>query len=353
MTRRPVAYDATRRRVSPPRLGGVLLAAGALCLALAGCGGSGGDADAVSAKAATASTASSAQSGAFPVTIPHSQGETTVKSAPQRVVALSTMDLDAALSLGVTPVGAPKDPFGDEKGVSPWLAGKLTPATTLFNATPDISFEEIAALKPDLILATGDYSIAKHYAKLSQIAPTLAPAKSAAQDSWQGREEQVGTALGKADAAKQAVAETEDKIQAVADAHPNLKGKTFSVSYAYAADTIATISAPDDFAVKFMESLGLKVTPTLRGNEETATGTQPGRLSPEQADRLASDLTVIGFTSPQVRNTLEKGPAFAKVKSTGVYTPVDNATITELRNPSILGIPWLLEKLAPSFKAVK
>ncbi|MFI0421214.1 ABC transporter substrate-binding protein [Spongiactinospora sp. 9N601] len=285
--------------------------------------------------------------------VKHSLGETTVQAAPQRVVALSAMDLDAALSIGVTPVGAPKDPFGDKAGVSPWLTGKLTPGTKLFNAAPDISFEEIAALRPDLILATGDYAIAKHYTRLSQIAPTLAPGKSAAEDSWQSRQGQVGTVLGLGDAAGRAVAETEGKIQAVADAHPNLKGKTFSVSYAYAADTIATISAPGDFAVRFMQSLGMEVTASLKGNEKTASQTQPGRLSPEQADRLASDLTVIGFTSPQVRDTLEKGPAFAKVKSTGVYVPVDNATITELRNPSILGIPWLLNQLSPSLKSVK
>ncbi|MET9257380.1 ABC transporter substrate-binding protein [Streptomyces sp. NPDC003717] len=340
------------RRSALPRRGGALLATGILCLGLASCGSSDDDDKDAGSADSTKSAPSGDGGGAFPVVIQHSQGKAELKSAPRRVVALSAMDVDAVLSLGVEPVGAAKDPFGKD-GVSPWLAGKLDGDTKLINTVPDVSFEEIAALKPDLILATGDYGIAKNYARLSQIAPTLAPTKTAAEDSWQSREERVGQALGKPAEAKKAVADTEQQIAATAERYPKLKGKTFSASYAYSATQIATITSPDDFAVKFLQSLGLEVTPTLKGTEKSATQKQPGLLSPELADRLASDLTVIGFVSPQVRTSLERGPSFAKVKSTGAYTPVDNATITELRNPSILGIPWLLEELTPSFKAVK
>jgi len=338
--------EGVHRSVVTPRRAGVLLAVVVLSAGLASCGSSGDD------DADKAATTPTGKAGVFPVVIEHSQGKAEVKSAPKRVVALSAMDLDAAISLGVDPVGAAKDPFG-KNGVSPWLSGKLDADTKLINTTPDMSFEEIAALKPDLILATGDYGISKNYGKLSQIAPTLAPTKSAAEDSWQSREEEIGKALGKPDAAGKAVAATEQSIEDTAARYPRLKGRTFSASYAYSATQIATIASPDDFAVKFLESLGLEVTPTLKGTEKSATNEQPGLLSPELAGRLTSDLTVIGFVSPQVRNTLEKEPSFTKVKATGAYTPVDNATITELRNPSILGIPWLLEELTPSFKAVK
>ncbi|MEX3105822.1 iron-siderophore ABC transporter substrate-binding protein [Streptomyces sp. V2] len=344
-TTRPASGAA--RTGSVRHRGGALLAVAALSVTLAACGssddGDGGD---------DRSTPSTQAGGAFPVQVKHSEGSLSLKAAPTRVVALSAMDLDAALAVGVTPVGAAKDPFG-EKGISPWLTGKLGADTTLVNTSPDVSFEQIAALKPDLILATGDYGISKNYARLNQIAPTLGPASSAADDSWQGRQTQIGKALGKEAAATKAVADTEALIRKTADTYPALKGKTFSASFAYSATQIATIASPDDFAVKFLESLGLQVTPALKGTEGTATKTQPGLLSPEQAGRLASDFTVIGFTSPQVRSSVEKNPAYTKVKSTGVYTPVDTATITELRNPSILGIPWLLEELTPSFKAVK
>ncbi|MDO5730562.1 hypothetical protein [Corynebacterium sphenisci] len=44
------------------------------------------------------------EEGAFPVTIEHAFGETTIEEAPQRVVALGHSDVDPLLALGVTPV---------------------------------------------------------------------------------------------------------------------------------------------------------------------------------------------------------------------------------------------------------
>ena len=44
--------------------------------------------------------------GEFPRTVKHFRGETTIKSAPSKVVILSTGQLDGVLSLGIVPVGA-------------------------------------------------------------------------------------------------------------------------------------------------------------------------------------------------------------------------------------------------------
>ena len=51
-------------------------------------------------------SATQADEGAFPVTIEHAYGETTVEQEPERVVALGWSDPDVVLSLGVVPVGA-------------------------------------------------------------------------------------------------------------------------------------------------------------------------------------------------------------------------------------------------------
>lgn len=301
-----------------------------------------------------ASTGAGAQAGAaggqasFPVSVTHSQGRTEIPKAPARVVTLSAMDLDAALSVGVRPVGAGSDPYASN-GISPWLSGKIDPATTkLISVTPDVSFEEIAALRPDLILATGDYQISTHYPQLSKIAPTLAPLASAAEDSWQDREKEIGTALGRSAEATRQISGTERVIADTAAEHPGLKDRTFSASFGYSATQIATLASPDDFAVQFLQALGLKVAPGLAGAEPSAAGAQPGILSPEQAGKLAADLVLIGYDSAQVQGVIEANPAFGPVKSNGVYQPVDTETITELRNPSILGIPWLLDELKPA-----
>ncbi|MCK7627751.1 iron-siderophore ABC transporter substrate-binding protein [Streptomyces sp. RS10V-4] len=97
-------------------------------------------------------------------------GEVTVPDSPRRVVVLDTAELDSALTLGVTPVGAarsdaatgfpgylPQDKLADIKDV-----GTI--------GAPDL--EAVAALKPDLIL-TSKVRDGQRYAALSRIAPTV------------------------------------------------------------------------------------------------------------------------------------------------------------------------------------
>ncbi len=117
--------------------------------------------------AATPTTAT--EQGAFPRTIRHVMGETTIPSAPRRVVVLDTGELDAAIALGVVPVGAVRAPV--ESGFLRYLQPKAA-GTELVGTITEPNLERIAALRPDLILS----SKLRHealYAKLAQIAPTV------------------------------------------------------------------------------------------------------------------------------------------------------------------------------------
>lgn len=102
--------------------------------------------------------------------IKHAMGETEVPIHPKRVVVLDTGELDAALTLGITPVGAVSalqdgpflNYFGNDR-----LKG-ITSVGTI--AQPNI--EKILSLNPDLILSNK----ARHaniYKQLSEIAPTI------------------------------------------------------------------------------------------------------------------------------------------------------------------------------------
>src|SRR5690606_20608019 len=62
---------------------------------------------------ATSDTGSDAPSDAFPVTIEHKYGETTIEEEPERVVAVGFTDQDTLLALGVVPVGI-RDWYGDQ-----------------------------------------------------------------------------------------------------------------------------------------------------------------------------------------------------------------------------------------------
>ncbi len=124
-------------------------------------------------------TASAPQSNdAFPVTIEHALGSTTIDAAPQRVVTLGYTDHEPLLALGVEPVGM-AEWWGSGMDESwPWTKDYwkgMTP--TYINSGGDFNFEQIASLAPDLILALYADIDTETYKKLTSIAPTVAQSK--------------------------------------------------------------------------------------------------------------------------------------------------------------------------------
>jgi len=128
-----------------------LLVASALALTAAGCGsddpsrtdadpaGSSAaapepaDADAVAdtapADTAEPSAETIADAAAFPVTIPHKFGSTTIEAEPERVVSIGYNEHDFLLALGVIPV-ALRDWYGEQpNSVWPWAQDELGDAT--------------------------------------------------------------------------------------------------------------------------------------------------------------------------------------------------------------------------------
>lgn len=149
--------------------------------------------------------AATSQSGS-PRVVKHAMGETTVPAHPQRVVVLDTGELDSALALGITPVGAVtvfQD--GNFQAYLRPLAGDIKTVGTI--AQPNL--EAIAALKPDLILS----SKLRHeaiYDKLAQIAPTVFT-KSVGV-SWKENFALHAEALGRAEKARELMAAYDGRV---------------------------------------------------------------------------------------------------------------------------------------------
>jgi iron complex transport system substrate-binding protein len=138
-------------------------AAGALAvvaaLTLTACGGEAGQ----------ASSGAPVADDAFPRTVEHAMGTTEIPARPERVVVLDTGELDTALSLGVTPVGAVTTAVSEE--FLSYLADDAE-GVEVVGTIAEPNLEEIAALQPDLILSNKT----RHeelYDELSQIAPTV------------------------------------------------------------------------------------------------------------------------------------------------------------------------------------
>src|SRR6185312_12968551 len=93
--------------------------------------------------------------GGGSVTITHLFGQTVVKQPPKRVVSAGYTEQDDLLAVGVVPI-AVTNWWGDQPfAVWPWAQPKLGDAKpTVLNLDNGIPVDQIAALKPDLIVAT-------------------------------------------------------------------------------------------------------------------------------------------------------------------------------------------------------
>ncbi|MFJ4621307.1 ABC transporter substrate-binding protein [Streptomyces sp. NPDC088812] len=121
-----------------------------------------------------------------------------VPSAPTKVVTLSEPTLDAALALGVEPVGATAG--RGQKGVSTYLADKASAAQVVATVA-EADMEKVAALRPDLILLDETTAVKSEVSKLQAIAPTVVTAKL--NEDWKKAFTATADALNKkADAEK-------------------------------------------------------------------------------------------------------------------------------------------------------
>ncbi|WP_169840410.1 ABC transporter substrate-binding protein [Corynebacterium sphenisci] len=193
-------------------------------LGLTGCSAEEGD----TAAATGAQSTAEVEEGALPVTIEHAFGETTIEEAPTRVVALGWVDVDYLLAVGVTPVWTYDY---HESFPTSWqsevIEGELPQAST----DREVDYEQIAATEPDLIIAMTRVEDSDVYDRLSQIAPTVTHREGYAE-MGQPIElvmEDVGKAVGRPQAAADAVSELEDRMKAIADRHPDWAGKTVNV----------------------------------------------------------------------------------------------------------------------------
>ncbi|ROS75563.1 iron-siderophore ABC transporter substrate-binding protein [Cellulomonas sp. PhB143] len=328
------------------------LAAGlAAVLALAGCSSSGS-----SDAGASPSSGSSASDDAFPVTIEHALGTTEIPAKPERVVTWGWGSSDAAIALGVVPVAMSYQAYGGDKdGVLPWVkdaldkAGEKTPV--VLPNQQEVPVQDIAAQKPDLILANYSGITQDEYDLLSKIAPTVAYPDKPWSTPWRDVVTGVGTALGMDDQAATLIDDTEATISEAADAHPELAGKTVA-SVWDTGDTFYVYTA-DDPRQQFLEDLGLKTAPSV-GELATGESSFYYTLSYEQLDQLKSDM-LVSFADDQktedavlAKDALQVMP---QVKSGAVAQIVGTDLVAAVSPPTVLSLPWGLDDYLDALSA--
>jgi iron complex transport system substrate-binding protein len=269
-----------------------------------------------------------------------------------RVVALGqSVDVDALIALGITPLGM-SAAFNQESGIHPWTAAALgSRPVELVRDTDGLPFEQVAALKPDLIVATtynttnNDYDTDRP--RLERIAKVIGPTTIAQRDTWQQSTIRVGEAVGLATEARRLVEDTEAKLTAVRDAHPEWEGKTYTNGPVTGPAEVWTISSPQDTSAIVLGQLGLVLSPKVT----TLSSPYPGRaqISLEQLNVLEADVVMLSYHSEESSPALEDNPLFQQLPAVqrGAYIHLAGDVSTGLAYPSVLSIPYVLDWITP------
>jgi len=140
-------------------------------------------------------------------------GPVSVEGTPERIVTLYEGALDTAIASGTKPVGAVITRGGNS--VAEYIqmqAGDIS----IVGTPGETNIEAVIGLAPDIILAPS-YTTEEQFRLLSRIAPTIVPEVTIFQaDSWKQEARVYATALGRAEAGEESIAEVENRISEVA-----------------------------------------------------------------------------------------------------------------------------------------
>ncbi|MGW9349037.1 ABC transporter substrate-binding protein [Nocardiopsis flavescens] len=327
------------------RLGGVGAAAGLLAALLVGCGADAGEGD--------PGAAEGGGGGAYPVTVATAQGEVTIESAPERVVALGFSPADELISLGVDPVMVAVDPATLEEN-APWLVGPLTEAggeggleavaaPELVTGDGGVDLEAVANARPDLIIAEA-YQVqdAAAFERLNAIAPTVTPDTDALNPDWDERLLSTAAALDRTERAQELIADLEAEFAEVGAQVPGIGERTYQ--WVRADDTgyvFGNGSLFDLFGMRPAEN---------QDNTQTAAS-----LSLENTADLDADLLAVWAPSGERREELESDPLFQELPSveagTVYFAGLDFANA--INSPAPISLRWLRDELAPVVGALE
>jgi iron complex transport system substrate-binding protein len=299
--------------------------------------------------------ADASANSAFPVTLSHKYGSTTIKSEPKRIVTVGLTDQDAVLALGKVPVGTTEWLGGYKGAIGPWAADKLGSAaapTVLKDTGTGPQTEKIAALRPDLILAVYGGLTKAQYDTLSKFAPVVAQPKEYNDYGvpWQNQTEIIGKALGQEAKAKELVGGVEADFKKAATEHSEFAGATAVMATPYEG---TFVYGSQDSRSRVLTDLGFKLPNDL----DKVIGDEFGaNISKERTDLLNTDAIVwIVSDTTKDKAKLRQDPLYADLKvakeDREVFVKESSDYGNSVSFVSVLSLPYMLERLVPQLSA--
>jgi iron complex transport system substrate-binding protein len=316
-------------------------AAAALALGLTACATSSTEGD--------ASVGSNpASDDAFPVTIEHVYGETTITEKPERVATIAWANHEVPLAFGIVPVGMSKATWGDDddNGVLPWVEEKLdeldAEIPVLFDETDGIDYEAVADTNPDVILASYSGLTQEEYDTLSKIAPVVAYPELAWGTTVDEMVEMNSKALGLEEEGEALIEELHADADAALEANSALKDKKVLFAYIDPTDLsqVGFYTAVDT-RPGYLQGLGLPLPSIVEENADTEEFYLS--VSAEEAAKFDDVDVFVTYGDDSIIATLQADPLLSKIPAiaAGRIAVLPNATpIAASANPSPLSIPW-------------
>ena len=333
------------------RIGALVAAFAASALVLSGCASDGGD-------SAEEQQTGAAESGAFPITIEHAYGETTLEQEPEGVIAWGWGSADAMLALDVVPAAMQQQAYGgNEEGVLPWAAEKIeelgaeTP-TVLETTTGEVPIEQVASVDADVFLAPYSGLTQDEYDQLTDMGmQVIAYQGEAWTTPWRDVIATVADVLGKSSAGDELLAGIDEQIAAKAAEHPEFEGKTVI----HALDSQGTLFAykAADARSEFTTGIGFELSPALDAID-TDEATFYTTVSPENVDQLEADVIVLYADTQEAMDAFlesEQGKLLPQQETGGIAQIVGVENVAAMSPPTALSLPWGLDEYIDALAA--
>ena len=294
-----------------------------------------------------------ASSTASTVTVKHRFGETTIAAPPKRVVSAGFTEQDDLLAVGVVPI-AVTNWWGDQPfAVWPWAQAKLGQAQpAVLSLDNGLDFDKIAALKPDLIVATNAGVDQDSYKRLSTIAPTIPQTDDQPFfEPWKVQATSIGEAVFSADQMKSLISDADNKIAAAANANTQFKDKRALLLQGsfYHDNVVATLGWRTDF----LTQMGFVIPEEIK---QFGVDDNRAFIPRDKAVNALGVADVLIWTteSDDEQARLVADPTFTQLSSTAlkrnVFTSKDLAGAIAFSSP--LSLPVVATQLPPMLAKV-
>ncbi len=295
------------------------------------------------AVAATA-TATAAPSG---VIVEHVFGSTVIPAPPRRVVSAGFTEQDDLLALGVVPVATTewfgKQPFAVWPWAQPRLGGAQPVVLSLANG---IEVDRIAALRPDLIVATNAGVDAAMYRRLSAIAPTIPQSGPAPYfEPWRQQATAIAQAVFRPEAMKSQINAIDAAFTNVARMYPQFRGRSIASLQGSTHWQDSAIATRSGWKTEWLTQMGFVIPAELdafgRPDDDRAY------IPIDQIGSALGGLDVLLWRTESDADiaALQAIPAIAAFGDRNVFTTGEQAAAIAFASP--LSFPLVADQLPP------